>query len=180
MVKNGQPGQEFCTPQEAATALRSDRDRNHQGGLVLSGEVMMGKYGTGSGTDRLWTSGLATCVRIAVTGDYSVQGSNNNNKDRFLAHVDEEGRDEALQGLINSVMAAKARGLVNLKATVFALDPQKDGGTGDSLQDEFNEKVTDSIEALIGRKPKMEWHSQHVDGKLSIESNKQIVPGADV
>ncbi|KAF5600013.1 hypothetical protein FPANT_2855 [Fusarium pseudoanthophilum] len=164
---------QFATAQQAANTHTS------------SDEVLMDEYGTGSGTDVLYTVGLATCVRVAITGSYPA-GSRGGN-DRFLAHISEAEPHAALQGLINSVNEAKRNGMRIDKARVVVGDYSDNHGfpknaeeqANDEEQDEFTGKVGDSILELVGGrgsgKLKRKTHAEEKVYELRIDGQKRIL-----
>ncbi|KAF5561936.1 hypothetical protein FPHYL_5932 [Fusarium phyllophilum] len=164
----------FATAQQAADA-HTNND-----------EVCMDEYGTGSGTDILYTVGLATCVRVAVTGTYPA-GSRARGNDRFLAHISDAEPYAALQGLINSVNEAKRNGMKVDKARVvvgdYSLNPNFNPNNArhqanDEEQDEFTAKVGSSILALVGgsgsKKLKRKTHAEKQAYELRIDGQKRI------
>ncbi|KAF5611460.1 uncharacterized protein FSUBG_2293 [Fusarium subglutinans] len=165
---------QFATAQQAANAHTN------------SDEVLMDQYGTGSGADVLYTVGLATCVRVAVTGTYPA-GSRGGN-DRFLAHISEDEPHAALQGLINSVNEAKRNGMRIDKARVVVGD-YSDNSDFDSNnesdqenneeQNKFTAKVGASILELVGGsgsgKLKRKTHAEEKVYELRIDGQKRIL-----
>ncbi|KAF4948142.1 hypothetical protein FGADI_9837 [Fusarium gaditjirri] len=138
------------------------------------GEVSMGKFGTSKG-GRIYTVGLATCVRVAVTGQYP-NGSGSNGDDRFLAHVAESKYKAALQVLIDAVERAKGNGLQVTEVVVVILADQ--GSSADSDQDEFNSDVIKKVRDAIGQ-PKVIEHTSDDNYKMSVEANKRITYAAE-
>ncbi|KAF5562735.1 hypothetical protein FNAPI_3054 [Fusarium napiforme] len=162
---------QFATAQQAANAH------------TINNEVLMDEYGTGSGTDALYTVGLATCVRVAVVGTYPA-GSRGGN-DRFLAHISEAEPHAALQGFINSVNEAKRNGMRIDKARVVVGDYSENTDfnpnnarhkADDEEQDEFTTKVGSSIKTLVGdsSKLKRKTHAEEDAYELEITSQKDI------
>lgn len=130
------------------------------------GEVRMGKFGTSKGA-RIYTTGLATCVRVAVTGRYPNGGFNGD--DRFLAHIAESKHKAALQGLIDALERAKGNGLQVLEVVVVIL---ADGDSPDSEHDEFNSEVINKVGNAAGMQPNVIEHTENY--KISVEANKRI------
>jgi hypothetical protein len=128
------------------------------------GEVCMGKFSTSNGA-RIFTNGLATCVRVAVTGRYPNGFSGD---DRFLAHVAESKHKAALQGLVDAVERAKGNGMQVVEVVVLILA----GGSTDSEQDEFNDEVIERVQNAVGIQPKVVEHTENY--KMSVEANKRI------
>ncbi|KAF5625002.1 hypothetical protein F52700_9377 [Fusarium sp. NRRL 52700] len=165
---------QFATAQQAANAHTN------------SDEVLMDEYGTGSGTDVLYTVGLATCVRVAITGTYPAGSGGRGGNDRFLAHISEDEPHAALQGLINSVNEAKRNGMKVDKARVVVGDYSLNPGfpnnakeeANDQDQDEFTAKVGGSILALVGgsgsKKLKRKTHPEKKAYELRIDGQKRI------
>ncbi|KAG5747010.1 hypothetical protein H9Q69_008434 [Fusarium xylarioides] len=132
------------------------------------GEVRMGKFVTSKGA-RIYTTGLATCVRVAVTGRYP---NGFNGDDRFLAHVAESKHKAALQGLIDAIERAKGNGLQVVGVVVVIL--AADEGSPDSGQDDFNEEVIDRVQNAAGIQPNIIEHTSDEDYKMSVEADKRI------
>ncbi|KAG9504863.1 hypothetical protein J7337_004842 [Fusarium musae] len=129
------------------------------------GEVCMGKFSTSNGA-RIFTDGLATCVRVAVTGRYP--NGRFNGDDRFLAHVAESKHKAALQGLIDAVERAKGNGMQVVEVVVLILA----GGSTDSEQDKFNDEVIERVQNAVGMQPNVVEHTENY--KMSVEANKRI------
>ncbi|KAF4333227.1 hypothetical protein FBEOM_12962 [Fusarium beomiforme] len=142
----------------------------------------MNEYGTGSGTKKLFTHSLATCVRVAIVGTYPAGRSGD---DRFLAHIPDVKPRAALQGLINSVNAAKRNGMVIDKARVVVGDFHENSGhdsddpvmkAKEEGQDGFCQIVGSSIMALVGdsTKVKRKTHAEKKPYHLEITGAKEI------
>ncbi|RBR16321.1 hypothetical protein FVER53590_05915 [Fusarium verticillioides] len=153
--------QRLCSVRMAAAAHIDEEDPQ-------PGEVCMGKFSTSNGA-RIFTNGLATCVRVAVTGRYPNGGSNNGD-DRFLAHVAESRHKSALQGLIDAVERAKGNGMQVVEVVVLIL--AADEGSPDAEQDDFNEEVIERVQNAIGMQQKVVEHTENY--KMSVEANKRI------
>ncbi|KAM0350147.1 hypothetical protein ACHAPU_003311 [Fusarium lateritium] len=204
--ENGQPGREFCSPRTATATRVGNENDPFREALPGSpdnrpreeGEVLTNEYATGSGRDILHTTGLTTCVRVAVTGRY--RGASNQGNDRFLAHVAETLRKSALQGFINAVEVAKRNGMEIVKSVLVQgevyVSESDDDSNSDSDDDdsekrdrkldakelrEFNSIVRRSIIALVGDEDKVvvETHAKNRSYELLIEENKEIRFGPD-
>jgi hypothetical protein len=109
----------------------------------------------------LYTRGLATCVRIAVTGSYK---SHSEGADRFLAHISEQTDATGyigVQGLINTIKCAQRNNLEIDKIVVvvgdFALndghdETKKADRLNDKEQEAFSRKVLGDIKSGIDPK----------------------------
>ncbi|CZR37452.1 uncharacterized protein FPRO_02288 [Fusarium proliferatum ET1] len=171
-------GQRLCSVRMAAAAHmqgnKSDEesiDGSSDEEAPQPGEVRMGKFGTSKGA-KIYTTGLATCVRVAVTGRYPNGGFEGD--DRFLAHIAESKHKAALQGLIDALERAKGNGLQVREVVVVIL---AGGGSPDSELDEFNEEVIDKIRNATGMEPTVVEHTGTY--KMSIEADKRIDYAAD-
>ncbi|KAF5234530.1 hypothetical protein FANTH_12115 [Fusarium anthophilum] len=168
--------QRLCSVRMAAAAHmqgnKSDEEFIEGGGSSSSlepppGEVRMGKFGTSKGA-RIYTTGLDTCVRVAVTGQYP---NGFNGDDRFLAHIAESKHKAALQGLIDAIERAKGNGMQVARVVVVIL-ATGDGSSADSEQDDFNEDVINRVRNAAGMQPNVIAHTE--DYKMSVEANKRI------
>lgn len=188
MAAPGQPGNLLCNSEMAEAAhFKTENIMNRENeiekyGHREHGEVKMGEYGTGSGSDKIHTDGLSTCVRIAVTGKYP--GGTNHGYDRFLAHVAETTKKAALQGLINAVEEAKRSGLQISEVVVIVADLQDNKDYEENPdkyekdepeQDAFNHLVATGINALAGaHKVEFVEHGSDNHYYLEIQPDKEI------
>lgn len=155
----------------------------------------MGAWDSGSSSDVLKTDSLATCIRIAIVGDYPADArAPPGSPDRFLAHVVEaQGRPAELAELVAKVKVAVAAGLTNLRATVVLCAPQSLGldVSGEvtpeveakiklmvSEQEDQNDKVMGDVESLVDVDHVDEvQHNCQEEWKLEITGTKQVQYG---
>ncbi|KAF5139343.1 hypothetical protein E5D57_003138 [Metarhizium anisopliae] len=109
------------------------------------GYVAQRFYTAGKGNDSKETDGLATCIRVAVAGDYGDPEASGD--DRFLAHVDDL-EDPVLEGFIPLVRTAIENGLHNLRAIMVVPQPGTDADNPDGTNDD--QLRQDEIFDLIG------------------------------
>ncbi|PNP61241.1 hypothetical protein FNYG_13927 [Fusarium nygamai] len=171
------PDQRLCSVRMAATAQmqgnKNDAEIIEGEGssdeeAPQPGEVRMGRFGTSKGA-RIYTTGLATCVRVAVTGRYP---NGFNGDDRFLAHVAASKHRAALQGLIDALERARGNGMQVVEVVVVILAADED--SPDSEQDDFNEEVINKVQNAAGMQPRIIDHTSDEDYKMSVEANMPI------
>ncbi|KAH0598242.1 hypothetical protein MHUMG1_03537 [Metarhizium humberi] len=109
------------------------------------GYVAQRFYTAGKGNDSKETDALATCIRVAIAGDYDDPEASGN--DRFLAHVDDL-EDPVLGGFIPMVRTAIENGLHNLRAIMVVPQPGTDADNPDGTNDD--QLCQDEIFNLIG------------------------------
>ncbi|KAJ4011503.1 hypothetical protein NW752_008506 [Fusarium irregulare] len=133
----------------------------------------------------LHTLGLATCVRIAVTGSYS-NGSRGN--DRFLAHIAEQLTDDrsgyiGLQDYIYTIQDALSNGMEINEIVIVVPDVTRDAGYKPDKkkwqdekeeQDEFNNAVIEEIEKNNFGEVKIAKHATDTSWELRINADKKI------
>ncbi|KAK9437308.1 hypothetical protein VB005_08294 [Metarhizium brunneum] len=138
------------------------------------GYVAQRFYTAGKGNDSKETDGLATCIRVAVTGDYGDPEASGN--DRFLAHVDDL-EDPVLEGFIPLVRTAIENGLHNLRAIMVVPQPGTDADDPDGTNDDQlrQDEIFDLIGTVVDyNNIQIESHGNDESWRLEIEGNKNF------
>ncbi|KJK74380.1 hypothetical protein H634G_10287 [Metarhizium anisopliae BRIP 53293] len=143
------------------------------------GYVAQRFYTAGKGNDSKRTDGLATCIRVAVAGDYDYSEASGD--DRFLAHVDDL-EDPVLGGFIGRVRAAIENGLHNLRAIMVAPQPGTDADNPDGTNDYQlrQDEIFDLIGTVVDHNNiQIESHDNDQSWYLTIHGNKDFDFGCE-
>ncbi|KAF4473010.1 hypothetical protein FALBO_101 [Fusarium albosuccineum] len=153
-------------------------------------KVEMGDFESGSDGYELKTDSLATCIRVAIVGNFPVKGEDEL-RDRFMAHVTEWEDHPAPEfaNLMRAVRLAMGNGLVNLRAMVIACTPESrrenpvpgaDIESDVREQREANTQVVRDIHALVGaQNTEVKTHSCEDPWTLIINWDKTFSSGRD-
>ncbi|RBR19978.1 hypothetical protein FVER53590_25018 [Fusarium verticillioides] len=136
--------------------------------------VKMSDWLCAKGNTALTTSGLSTCIRVAIVGEYP---TGFDGPDRFLAHISEEpgwaGLCDAMRSAIDN--AINAHGFRVTKVVLVIPD------TASEEDEDFEDFVEEVVGKFAGLVNSVEEHV-HDTGeawKLGINSEREIWYGAE-
>ncbi|TWU71889.1 hypothetical protein ED733_001035 [Metarhizium rileyi] len=163
-------------PTKAEWTLSSGEETPTKGPARFTSEddVPQRHYTAGRGSESKETYGLATCIRVAVAGDYDDPDAPG--YDRFLAHVDDL-EEPVLQGFMALVTTARQEGLSNLRAVMVLPEAGSDANNADGTNDD--KICQNEIRALIATVVSSEHimtsiHNSKVPWYLVIEASKNF------
>ncbi|KAK8043299.1 hypothetical protein PG993_005729 [Apiospora rasikravindrae] len=115
----------------------------------------------------LYTSSLATCIGIAISGVYPSDKPSPPRKkgyDRFMIHTSELMEAENYAALREEVEAAKAKGLQDLEAHVTACDPVSNTSQAEVVSSSETQKsLKERLRELVGSDDRIHWYPYQFD-----------------
>ncbi|EXK36323.1 hypothetical protein FOMG_09515 [Fusarium oxysporum f. sp. melonis 26406] len=138
-------------------------------------DVDMNEWHCAKGNTVLSTSGLCTCIRVAIVGEYP---TGCDGPDRFLVHISEsEEGNEAATAMSNAV--SKAMEDHGFKITKAALVSPDTSSEDDEYFSEWVQGVIDSFKKLTDGEVEVEDHDTNEIWGLEINSEKEIFYGPE-
>lgn len=137
--------------------------------------VDMDEWHCAKGNTVLSTSGLRTCIRVAIVGEYP---TGYDGPDRFLVHISESDEgNEAAMAMSNAVSKAmEDHGFKITEAALVIPDPSSED---DEDFFEWVQGVIESFKELADGEVEVEDHDTNEIWELEINSEKEIFYGAE-
>ncbi|KAK8074423.1 hypothetical protein PG997_009086 [Apiospora hydei] len=130
----------------------------------------------------LYTSSLATCIGIVISGTYPPETCPPREKgyDRFMIHTSELMEEENYAALRDEVEAPKANGLQDLEAHVTACDPISNTSQAEVVSStETQKSLKERLRELVRSDARIHWYPYQFDpsydASMALFSDRSVI-----